>query len=159
MMTVLGQENRAALPSTAELVTVFPFFTPQEIDTFLAYLTIGEWAAGQTLMQDGGPGEFMGFLLDGKLAVKKETVFPGKYILVAVIERGSMVGEISVVEKGQRNATVVAMEKSRLLVLTYENMERMLAENNALGVKLLKRIIHVLGYRLRKASERLSWIL
>ena len=159
MMPNTGLDHPAPMPAAQELNGIFPFFAQHELETFLPYLTLKEWPAEQVIMRDGDPGDFMGFLLAGKLAVKKETSFPGKYILVAVIEPGSMVGEISVVEKGQRSATVVTMENSRLLVLSFEAMERMLLENNELAVKLLKRIIHVLGYRLRKASERLSWIL
>lgn len=142
-----------------DLQDVFPFLTIAEIGMVLPYMETREWQSGETLMRDGEPGDFMGVLLSGKLAVKKETTFPGKYILVAVLERGSMVGEISAVECGKRNATVTATSPCRLLVLNSANLDRLLADNSMLGVKLLKRIIHVLGSRLRKASDRLSMLL
>ncbi|MBU4119064.1 MAG: cyclic nucleotide-binding domain-containing protein [Proteobacteria bacterium] len=110
-------------------------------------------------MKNGDPGDFMGFLVEGKLAVKMEAIFPDKFILVAVLERGSMVGEVSVVEEGYRHATVVAMEKSHLLILSRENMELMLKQAPSLGLKIFRRIIHVLGHRLGKASDRLSRLL
>jgi CRP-like cAMP-binding protein len=110
-------------------------------------------------MKSGEPGDFLGFLVEGKLAVKMETIFPGKFILVAVLERGSLVGEISAVDGGSRHATVVAAEKSRLLILSCEKMEQMLRQTPALGLKLLRRIIHVLGHRLDKASDRLARLL
>jgi len=147
------------LPPVEELAPLFPFLDRDEVRVFCSYLEMKEFPSDYVLMREGEAGDYMGFLVGGKLAVKKETSFPGRYILIAVIEPGSMVGEISVVEKGFRNATVVTMEPSRLLILTYDQMEKMLGQHPALGIKLLKRIIHVIGYRLRKASERLSLIL
>ena len=142
-----------------ELHDIFSFLSAEEIAELFAYLEWKEWQSGETVMTRGEPADFMGFLVDGKLAVKMDATFPGKFILVAVLERGSLVGEIFVVEGESRQATVVATEKSHLLILSRERMELMLRQAPALGVKLLRRIIHVLGHRLGKASDRLSRLL
>ena len=123
------------------------------------YLEFREWRPAEIVMKSGDLADFMGFLVEGKLAVKMEAIFPGKFILVAVLERGSLIGEISVVEAGRRHATVVATEESHLLILSRENMELMLNQAPVLGLKLLRQIIHVLGHRLGKASDRLSRLL
>lgn len=142
-----------------ELNDIFSFLSAEELGELLAYLEFREWQPAEIVMKSGEPGDFMGFLVEGKLAVKMAAIFPGRFILVAVLERGSMVGEISVVGGEQRHATVVAMEKSRLLILSRENMELMLGQAPVLGQKLFRRIIHVLGHRLSKASDRLSRLL
>jgi CRP-like cAMP-binding protein len=79
--------------------------------------------------------------------------------LIAILDRGAMVGEISAVDRGLRTATVAAMEDASLLILTCDALERLIAEKPALGVKLLKRIIHVLSLRQRRAYDRLSALL
>lgn len=142
-----------------ELQDIFSFLTAEEMGELVAYLDFREWQAAEVVMKGGEPGDFMGFLVEGKVAVKMETIFPDKFILVAVLERGSMVGETSVVEGGLRHATVVATETSQMLTLSRENMELMLSRSPALGLKFFRRIIHVLGHRLGKASDRLSKLL
>lgn len=142
-----------------ELNDIFSFLSAEEMGELFAYLEFREWQSTEIVMKNGDPGDFMGFLVEGKLAVKMEGIFPGKPILVAVFERGSLVGEISVVEGGHRHATVVATEKSHLLILSREKMELMLGQAPALGLKFFRRIIHVLGHRLCKASDRLSRLL
>ncbi|MFH1021547.1 MAG: cyclic nucleotide-binding domain-containing protein [Pseudomonadota bacterium] len=142
-----------------ELHDIFSFLSAEEMAELFAYLEFREWQAAEVVMKSGESGDFMGFLVEGKLAVKMEGIFPGKFILVAVLEPGSLVGETSVVEGGDRQATVVAMEKSHLLILSREKMEQMLKQTPALGLKLLRRIVHVLGHRLGKASDRLSRLL
>lgn len=141
------------------LDAVLRFLTPAEVALFCSYLDYRTWEDGEVLMNDGEPGDFMGFVLTGKLAVKKETNFPGRFTLVAILDRGAMVGEISAVDRGLRTATVVAMQKTEMLLLTCDNLEKMLTEQPALGVKLLKRIIHVLSLRQRRAYDRLSSLL
>jgi CRP-like cAMP-binding protein len=141
------------------LSLVLKFLTPEEVASICSYLDYRVWDVGEVLMNDGEPGDFMGFVLAGKLAVKKETKFPGRFTLVAILDRGAMVGEISAVDRGLRTATVVAMQNTEMLLLTCDNLEKMLAEKPALGVKLLKRIIHVLSLRQRRAYDRLSSLL
>lgn len=143
----------------ANLHRILKFLTPDEVAQFCQYLEYRAWEAGAVLMNDGEPGDFMGFVLEGKLAVKKETNFPGRFTLVAILDRGAMVGEISAVDRGLRTATVVAMQNAELLLLSCDNLELMLREHSALGVKLLKRIIHVLSLRQRRAYDRLSTLL
>ena len=142
-----------------ELNDIFSFLSAEEMGMLFAYLEFREWQVSEIVMKSGEPGDFMGFLVKGKLAIKMEGIFPGKPILVAVFERGSLVGEISAVAGGHRHATVVAMEKSHLLILSRENMDLLLKQTPALGLKFFRRIIYVLGHRLGKASDRLSRLL
>jgi cAMP-dependent protein kinase regulator len=142
-----------------ELNDIFSFLSADEMGGLFAYLEFREWQSAEVVMRIGDPADFMGFLVEGKLAVKMEGIFPGKLILVAVLERGSLVGETSVVGGGCRHATVIATEKSHLLILSREKMELLLAQAPALGLKFFRRIIRVLGCRLGKASDRLSQLL
>ena len=142
-----------------ELNDIFSFLTNEEMGELFAHLELREWQPAENVMKSGDPGDFMGFLVEGKLAVKMVAIFPGKFILVALLERGGLVGEISVVEGGLRHATVVATEKSRLLILSREKMELMLRQSPVLGLKVFRHIIHVLGHRLSKASDRLARLL
>lgn len=141
------------------LKNVFKFLAKEDLADICPYLEYRSWRKGEVLMNDGEQGDFMGFVLDGKLAVKKETNFPGRFTLIAILDRGAMVGEISAVDRGLRTATVAAMEDASLLVLSCDALERLVAEKPALAFKVLKRIIHVLSLRQRRAYDRLSTLL
>ena len=141
------------------LKAVFKFLSREEVSEICPYLEFRSWAKGEVLMNDGEQGDFMGFVLDGKLAIKKETNFPGRFTLIAILDRGAIVGEISAVDRGLRTATVAALEDTSMLVLSCDDLQRLISENHALGFKLLKRIIHVLSLRQRRAYDRLSALL
>ncbi len=154
-----GNIDKVCDIGVATLHRIFKFLTPDEVAQFCQYLEYRVWEVGAVLMNDGEPGDFMGFILEGKLAVKKETDFPGRFTLVGILDRGAMVGEISAVDRGLRTATVVAMEQTEMLLLSGDNLERILHDHPPLGIKLLKRIIHVLSLRQRRAYDRLSTLL
>lgn len=156
-----GEERPAAEhdPAAGDPAFSLEFLAPEEAPRFHSYCTVEEFAAGTILMEDGAPGDFLAFVLAGKLAVRKATAFPGRHILMAEIEAGGLVGERAGVVKGERAATVVAVTPSRLLILTHDRLRQMMAQEPELALRLLQRIILIQGHRLRKASERLSWIL
>ncbi len=145
--------------SVETLSLVFKFLTKEEVVSIRPYLDYRVWGAGEILINDGDPGDFMGFVLAGKLAVKKETNFSGRFTLVAILDRGAMVWEISDVDRGLRTATVVAIQKTEMLLITCDSIDRILTDNPSLGVKLLKRIINVLSLRQGRAYDRLSSLL
>ncbi len=137
----------------------FPQLTSKECHELCSYFKLQQFAKDTLVMNQGDIGDFMGIVIDGKLAIKKETVFPGKFILIALLEKGAMVGEIAMAEETVRTASVVAMEESSLLVLSHDRAAELFADNAFLGIKMLKRILKVVGGRLQLASARLAQLL
>ena len=152
------QENGCGF-SDKDLETAFGFLTHEERRGICPYLQSKVCPAKAVLMEENETSNYLGFLADGRLAVKKETGFKGKYIILAILEKGTIVGETEILGHGPRSATVVAVEDSRLLTLTDESFDLLLKEDPPLGIKLLKRILNVITLRLRKAGERLSQLL
>lgn len=142
-----------------DLSAAFSFLSADETAALCPYVEMRQWSTDAVVMQDGDSGDFFGFLVRGRMAVKLETSFPGRFALVAMLESGSMIGEAAVVEKTRRSATVIALEPCSIFVISRIAMDRLLVEKPDLGVKILKRIIHVLSQRLKTASIRLSKIL
>ena len=153
--TILSQKQI----SDDELSRLFPFVSPEKRREFLSFLDYREIPAGFTLFRQGDSADFMAFIVTGKFAVKKETAFPGKLILLAILNSGAIVGEISLIDGCQRTVTVESMETSRLLILKSRRFQDLLKDNQVLGIHLLKHSIHVIGTRLQKSGERLASLL
>ncbi|MEW6218631.1 MAG: cyclic nucleotide-binding domain-containing protein [Thermodesulfobacteriota bacterium] len=142
-----------------ELAQVFRFLSPEEAVALCAFLDYRQYPAGSIVIREHDPGDFMAFLVRGRLEARKETSFPGKFMTVAVFDPGTMVGEMAVIHEQQRSATVVARDDAVCLVLGREAMDELLVLHPALGIKILKRMLYVLSLRLKEADERLSWLL
>jgi len=139
--------------------TAFNFLSTEEIEELCPYLELREWKADAVVMKQGAEEDYVGFLIEGKLAVKKRTGYWDKHIIIAILENGAMVGEGAFIDSGPRSNDVIAMEPSRLLTLSAPKMDELNRENPLLSVKLMKRMLFIMSRRLRKASERISELL
>ncbi len=137
----------------------FPGLTPEEQQTLLACFVVQRFPQDAHIMDQNDLGDFMAIVLDGKLAIRKETVLPGKFTLIAILEKGAMVGEVALAEETVRTASVISMEECSLLVLSRERALELFEDQPVLGVKVLKRILKVVGGRLQLASARLAQLL
>jgi len=102
----------------------------------------------------------------GEVVFFKETVGSQMYVVlggrmgvydgdtcIATLNVGDMFGEMALVNKEPRSATVRALEESRLFVLSETTFEHLLTKRVA--IRILLNIIHTLSNRLRESNVRL----
>jgi CRP-like cAMP-binding protein len=145
-------------PQAEDIKKAFSFLTAEEIGELCPYLELRKWQADDVVMQEGEIENYMGFVTEGKLAVKKQTDW-GKHIIIAILDKGSMVGEGALIDKEPRSTTIVAMEQTRILTLEARRMDELIINRPMLAIKLMKRILHIISVRLRKAGDRISELL
>ena len=162
MQTNVHPKIRHSLPDSElkqELKSILNSFSNSEIEELSSFLDYREWPTDAAVINEGKKCDFMGFLLKGRLTLKKETSFHGKYILLAILEKGATVGEFSMIEHTRPTATVTAIEDSGLLTLTSDIMDDLVKTNPALGVKLLRHVLSDVNKKYQNAVNRLSGIL
>jgi CRP/FNR family transcriptional regulator/CRP/FNR family cyclic AMP-dependent transcriptional regulator len=129
-----------------------------ELEKIVPCFEIIRYPAGAVIFSEGEPGDFIGLLVSGKVEVKKQTDFHEKQIVLAILSKGSFVGELSMVDRQPRSATVVALEDSEMIILRRDALDSFMQKYPEIGVKVLKGIIQVMSIRLRKSVERLARI-
>lgn len=80
--------------------------------------------AGETLFDEGSPGDRAYIIQSGELEVVKAT--SGRDVLLAVRGPGDVIGEMSLIEDVPRTATVRARTDARLAVISHEQFDRLL---------------------------------
>jgi CRP/FNR family cyclic AMP-dependent transcriptional regulator len=100
--------------------------------------------AGRTLTVEGKAGHEFYLILDGQASVRRN----GKK--VATLGPGQYFGELSLLDKGPRSATVVADNDMRLLVLGQREFNGTLDEVPGLAHKLLR----TMAGRLRESDAK-----
>ena len=75
--------------------------------------------------------------------------------LIAVVEAGKTLGEMSMIDGEPRFASCVAAEPCVVAVLSRENLARIILEQPILGVKILMELVLMLSQRLRQTSSKL----
>jgi CRP/FNR family cyclic AMP-dependent transcriptional regulator len=100
--------------------------------------------AGKVLVEEGRPGHEFFLIEDGTAEVRR------KNRKVATLGRGQFFGELSLLDRGPRSATVVAETDMTLVVLGQREFLGVIDEVPAMAHKLLA----ALAGRLREADSR-----
>lgn len=129
-------------------VSLFHGLSREEVAKIFAKGMTMHVDAGQDIFVQGTVGSQMYVVLGGKLGV-----FDGEKCL-AELRTGDMFGEMALVNKEPRSATVTAVNDSRLFVLTESTFERLMSKRVA--IRVLFNIIKTLSHRLREANKRLA---
>ena len=86
----------------------------------------------------------------GKVRVSKR--FAGKTHVISILEKGDFFGEMAIVNRIQRTATVTAIDEVELLVFDREGLQNMIARN----VRIALTIIDKLCRRLQNAHLKIQ---
>ncbi|MFM1922121.1 MAG: hypothetical protein RLZZ303_3755 [Candidatus Hydrogenedentota bacterium] len=101
---------------------------------------------GETIFHKGTVGSQMYVVLGGKVGV-----FDGNKQL-AELRTGDMFGEMALVNREPRSATVIAMEESKVFVLSEHTFQQLLTKRVA--IQILMNIITTLSTRLKNSNAR-----
>lgn len=105
----------------------------------------------QTIFQKGDPGDSMMAVLRGRVKICAYSS-EGRELVLNIIDRGGLFGEIALLDGRPRTADAVALEETELLVLQRNRFMPFLAGNT----ELVARLFAVLCERLRQTSEHLE---
>ncbi|MBW2145452.1 MAG: cyclic nucleotide-binding domain-containing protein [Deltaproteobacteria bacterium] len=139
-------------------IRLFHTMTDEEFGLVCPYFDLLSFPAGTYIFQEGEFGDWMGIIISGKLEVQKSTTFPGKHLIMAYMSKGSVIGEMAVIEEQHRSSSVYTMENTELLILKKDQLEEIIRSHPAIGAKLLKEIAWILSRRLRQLGERVKVI-
>ncbi|MFP7756384.1 cyclic nucleotide-binding domain-containing protein [Thermodesulfobacteriota bacterium B35] len=134
---------------------LFDVFKVDEIDILARHMNYSEITRGEYLFMEGEKGDYMCFVVRGLLDVLKKST-QGDYRVIARLGKGSTIGEMSIIDKSPRSASVIARQPSVVIILTKKGFDILTQRYPALGINLLKKIMRLLSLNMRRTSSRLA---
>jgi SulP family sulfate permease len=112
--------------------------------------------AGEIIVHAGEAADSMHFILDGRVGIMIPTGEGGGTTRVRSLGRYTTIGEMGLVSRAPRNATIQAEAASVLYVLSADQFEAIKADEPALGQKLLIYFVSVMAERLTFANRMIT---
>ncbi|MEM9067445.1 MAG: Stp1/IreP family PP2C-type Ser/Thr phosphatase [Myxococcota bacterium] len=129
---------------------LFRFVTYQELVRVLNITDVIPFEAGANVVREGDEGDRLFVVLTGKVRVhSSETT-------LVELGPGQHFGEMALVDKAPRSASVTAVEESKLLAIKRRDFFDMIRKDHDVAVKLLWSFLGVLAKRLRTTSRELG---
>ena len=152
--TKFSQKIHAIIPKCSLLEN----FSPAEVRLLAHFMDVYRAPAGIEIIHEGEGGDFMLMLIEGKVEVLKRDRWNTPQLL-AEVEAGRTLGEMSMIDGEARFATCLASEPALIAVLDREALARIIVEQPLLGAKILMELVLMLSQRLRVTSQRLLGLL
>jgi CRP-like cAMP-binding protein len=165
--SLLPQERQAAVArSTAAHQAALLLRAPnalvqlseREALTVIGFMSPRRFPSGTAMIRQGETGDtgFMVLVLDGEVTVESLRASRASPVTLSVLGRGSLIGEMALVDGEARSATCTASTDVACAVLTREALETLIEEQPSTGAKLMTAIAVRLAERLREVSQKLQ---
>lgn len=148
-------ENEEKTRDLILTLPLFDVFRTDEIDILSRHMNYAEILRGEHLFVEGDKGDFMCFVVRGLLDVLK-TSSNGTYRVIARLGKGNTIGEMSIIDKSPRSATVIARQPSVVIILTKKGFDILTDRYPVVGITLLKKIMRLLSLNMRLTTSKLA---
>ena len=137
--------------------SALPGLTATDVDLLASVAPVRRCPEGTVLAEEGQPGDACFVIMEGEVQVLKASPFGER--LLATLGRGSVVGQMALVDGSPRTATLRTATAVRAMRLERDLFRRMLSSANPVALRFQKGIA-VAGIRqLRMADHRLAGIM
>jgi CRP/FNR family transcriptional regulator, cyclic AMP receptor protein len=134
---------------------LFEMLSNQELEYVADLSRPKRYAAGQTVFEEGELGDSLYVIAQGEVEVVRRGA-DGTPKVIAVLGPPEFFGEMSLIDKEYRSATVKAKSDCTLLHLTAENLTTFRKQHRDGFTFVIINIARMLSARLREANTRLA---
>jgi CRP-like cAMP-binding protein len=131
-------------------VDLFEGLTNSEYDTIVAICQQREYRNGEIIAVEGEIGEELFIVMDGtvEILVNKDNDSP---IIVVHLGAGQIIGEMSLVDRGPRSATVRAIQNPTIVQsIQHQDFHNICKSNHRIGYIVMQNLAADLSFKLRQ---------
>ncbi len=146
-------EDRSNKIGYLQMVDIFQDLSEEEIEEIDRATTVSTGRRGKIFYMPEDTSEVLFFLREGRVQLYR--ISPdGKKLVIATVGPGAIFGEMALIGQGMHNTFAEAMEECVLLVMSREDVERLLVTKPQVALRLFE----ALGTRLKETEARLEGI-
>jgi len=132
-------------------ISLFTGLTEAQSDWLRPRLSMRVFPKNRDIIVAGMPGEAVYVILSGTVKVYIQQ-FDGEEVTVAILGPGDPVGEMSVIDRSERSASVITLEETCVLCMDAPDFKEALANIPILA----QNLIRILNSRLRISTEQIQ---
>ena len=145
----MSSDRNLALIRTIKKIPLFRGMAPKQVQLLLGISATRSFEPGERVCGSDTTSEEMFILISGTLEVKT-----ADGVRVATVEAVSTVGELGVVMRQPRSATVDAMTQSNTFVIPRTQFELLMQKDPDMQVKVFRNVIEILGQKIFNDNVR-----
>jgi sulfate permease, SulP family len=141
----------AGVEIALECISLLQDFAPHEIETLVRHLRRVAWPKDSMIFKEGDPGSHLFIITKGQASVMLKS--ESRNIRLATFAPGTVFGELAILDKGPRSASIVADEDVVVYSLSETDFAALRESEPAVAIKILAGLGRELSGRLRRANR------
>ena len=146
--------KRSVAPERTQALKAVPFFAQLndlELEAVRAVSTERTHPKNAVVLTEGEMGDSLYVIQSGKVKVVIGDE-DGREIILKILNPGDFFGEMSMIDKQPRSASVTTIETANFLVLTHAAFERCVEQ----APRIAKVVMQILAQRVREADKKIG---
>jgi CRP/FNR family transcriptional regulator, cyclic AMP receptor protein len=113
-----------------------------------------KFQGAETVFKEGEPGNRLYIIAEGEVRISRNIPGSGEEAL-AVLKKGSVFGEMAILDRSERSTDAIANADSVLLTISRSDFELLMDFNRDIAYKVLWAVVRLLSARLRVTNDNL----
>lgn len=120
-------------------ISIFSDLSSEEIELLKDLLSIREFKSNELIYTEGEEGDSLNIIVEGKVRINKRMV-EGDQFCISTLKEGDVFGIMSFLDGSKHDATIVADQKTVLMILGRDEFNNLYSSNPLIAAKILKRL-------------------
>ena len=135
---------------------LFENLIDDELATIAEIVQVRDVIHGDYVFDEGAAATSLFVIKHGTIEILKRGSTGGDEQSVTQLSAGSHFGEMSFMDKEPRAAAAMAKENTKLLEVPFDGLEKLIATQPVIGVKIYRSMAAILCRRIRQTTNNLS---
>ena len=119
-------------------IKLFTLMKMDLLEKIMAWVMIYEYDKGEKICAQGEKGDCCYIVYEGKLSVQRKKGFLSFAKEIAVLEPGDILGEMSLINRSPRTATVICKQPTKLFIILADHFDSAVASNATFAQEVKK---------------------
>ena len=147
-----GRTGRGLTVDQLRAIPTFSAYSEQDLELLVYIGTLRTFAAGEVLMREGAAGESCFLVASGNVAVTRA----GSASPIASLGPGALVGQLALLDRAPRSATVIASQDAVTLEVRGDSFGNLVRASSPLALRFQWQVALAGVRQLRMATRRLA---
>lgn len=148
--TSIGRAGRGLSVDRLRTLPAFVDYAPADLELLAYIATLRTFGAGEILLREGETGESCFLIASGNVAVKRGES------AIAALEHGALVGQLALLDRAPRSATVVATSETIALEVRGDAFANLVRASSPVALRFQWQVALAGVKQLRAATQKLA---
>ncbi len=144
--------EKSDMLKSLQAIPIFKELSKKDLSLITELIHYRNYLAGEFIFYQDDPGLGLYLIREGEVTIAQVNS-SGENLPLAYLFKGDFFGELALIDGEKRSATAIAKTDAKIAVIFKPDIDEFIEKYPSKGIKILKGILQIVTYRLRKINN------